>query len=116
MPGGDVVRLVRILFDVEEAARRALGRHWQARTPAERGEFVQLFTDLLERSYIGKIETYSGGERIQYLGESVEGNQATVRTRAQWESQRESFIKEVRSRPFVVVLVDSGYFTADELK
>jgi predicted nucleotidyltransferase len=30
--------------------------------------------------------------------------QATVRTRVQWDSQRESFIKQVRSRPFVVVL------------
>lgn len=30
--------------------------------------------------------------------------QATVRTRQQWEAQSESFIKELRSRPFVVVL------------
>jgi predicted nucleotidyltransferase len=31
--------------------------------------------------------------------------QATVRTRLQWRSDRESFIREVRSRPIVVVLV-----------
>jgi hypothetical protein len=31
--------------------------------------------------------------------------QATVRTRAQWETQKESFIKEVRSRPLVLVLL-----------
>jgi predicted nucleotidyltransferase len=31
--------------------------------------------------------------------------QATVRSRAQWEAQREGFITEVRSRPLVVVLV-----------
>lgn len=31
--------------------------------------------------------------------------QATVRTRAQWEVESESFIKEVRSRPLVLVLV-----------
>jgi phospholipid transport system substrate-binding protein len=69
------------IFDFQELSRRALARHWQARTAQEREEFVRLFADLLERSYIGKIETYSGGERIQYLGESVEGDQATVRTR-----------------------------------
>jgi predicted nucleotidyltransferase len=40
--------------------------------------------------------------------------QATVRTRAQWESQRESFIKEIRSRPLVVVLVtDDGSLDPD---
>jgi phospholipid transport system substrate-binding protein len=69
------------IFDFRELSQRALARHWQARTPAERDEFVQLFADLLERSYVGKIELYSGGERIQYTAETVEGNHATVRTR-----------------------------------
>ena len=53
----------------------------RAADAAERDEFIQLFADLLERSYIGKIETYSGGERIQYAGETLDGEQATVRTR-----------------------------------
>jgi phospholipid transport system substrate-binding protein len=69
------------IFDFRELSQRALARHWQARTPAEREEFTRLFADLLERSYLGKIETYSGGESIQYTGESAEGDQATVRTR-----------------------------------
>jgi phospholipid transport system substrate-binding protein len=69
------------IFDFRELSQRTLARHWQGRTPAERDEFVRLFADLLERSYIGKIETYSGSERIQYLAESVEGDQATVRTK-----------------------------------
>jgi phospholipid transport system substrate-binding protein len=69
------------IFDFRELSQRALARHWQARTPAERDEFVQLFADLLERSYVGKIELYSGGERIQYNAETIEGDQATVRTR-----------------------------------
>lgn len=73
--------LAHEIFDFRELAQRALARHWQARTPAERDEFVRLFADLLERSYIGKIETYSGGDRIQYLSETAEGGQATVRTR-----------------------------------
>src|SRR5215475_11569313 len=60
------------LFDFRELSQRTLGRHWQGRTPAERDEFVQLFTDLLERTYIGKIETYSRGDRIQYVGESLD--------------------------------------------
>ena len=67
-------------FDFRETAQRSLARHWQGRTPAEREEFVRLFADLLERSYIGKIELY-GGERIQYLGDTIDGAQAAVRTR-----------------------------------
>jgi phospholipid transport system substrate-binding protein len=68
------------IFDWQETARRSLARHWQARTEGERGEFVKLFGDLLERSYISKIELY-GGEKITYVGESVDGDQAAVRTK-----------------------------------
>ena len=77
------------IFDFRELSQRALARHWQARTPTERDEFVHLFADLLERSYIGKIETYSGGDRIQYLSETAEGSQATVRTRIVTKTETE---------------------------
>lgn len=74
-------RIALEIFDFRELSQRALARHWQGRTPAERDEFVELFADLLERSYVGKIETYSGGDRIDYVAETVENGQATVRTR-----------------------------------
>jgi phospholipid transport system substrate-binding protein len=67
-------------FDVTETARRVLARHWQARTPAEREEFTRLFADLLEHTYIARLDEY-GGERIRYVGESVDGELATVRAR-----------------------------------
>jgi phospholipid transport system substrate-binding protein len=77
-------RLIRAaageIFDFAEISRRSLAVHWQARTPAERHEFVALFGDLLEQSYISKIEAYSG-EKIVYVGETVDGTQAVVRTR-----------------------------------
>jgi phospholipid transport system substrate-binding protein len=75
-----VRRIAEDIFDFAETAKRSLGRHWQTRNPAERKEFVDLFANLLERSYLSKIELYSG-ERIAYLGDTVEGDQATVRTR-----------------------------------
>jgi len=68
------------MFDFDEVARRALSVHWAARTPAERTEFVGLFTDLLERAYIGKIESYAG-EKIVYPAEKVDGDFAIVRSR-----------------------------------
>ena len=73
------VRKVAIeIFDVSETARRALGRHWQARTPREREEFSRLFAELLESTYIAKIDLY-GGEQLKYVGESIDGDFATVR-------------------------------------
>ena len=73
-------RIANEIFDFTETTRRSLGPHWQARTPQEREEITRLFADLLERSYIGKIEMYSG-EKIQYAGDTIERDQATVRTR-----------------------------------
>ena len=68
------------LFDFTETAKRALGRHWPELSDVQQREFVSLFTDLLERSYIGRLEQY-GGERIVYAGDSIEGDTATVRTK-----------------------------------
>src|SRR3989442_7294731 len=75
-----VRRIANEIFDFTETTRRSLGTHWQVRTPQERDEVTRLFADLLERSYIGRIETYSG-ERIQFLGDTIDGDQTTVRSR-----------------------------------
>jgi phospholipid transport system substrate-binding protein len=60
-------------FGFEEMSRRALGQHWRKRTPEEQREFVALFSDLLERSYIDKIESYGGGKKdIRYTKETID--------------------------------------------
>jgi phospholipid transport system substrate-binding protein len=69
-----------VVFDFTETAKRALGRHWQGLSEQDRQEFTALFTDLIERAYISKIERYSG-EKIAYTGEAVDSGLATVRTR-----------------------------------
>jgi phospholipid transport system substrate-binding protein len=67
-------------FDWEEMARRSLARHWAQRTSEEKKEFVHLFADLLERTYMDKIEGYSG-EKVQYEGDTIEGDYAVVRVK-----------------------------------
>jgi len=75
------VRKIAIdIFDVQETARRALGPHWQQRSPEERAEFVQLFADLLERTYINKIDLF-GGERLKFTEEKLDGDHAIVRAK-----------------------------------
>jgi len=75
-----VRKIANEIFDFGEIARRSLGRYWQPLSEAQRSEFVGLFGDLLERSYISKIELY-GGEKIIYNGERVDGDLATVSTK-----------------------------------
>ncbi|MGA2517626.1 MAG: ABC transporter substrate-binding protein [Thermodesulfobacteriota bacterium] len=67
-------------FDWDEMARRSLAIHWAKRTVEERKEFVRLFADLVERTYMKKVEDYSG-EKVLYEGETKEGDYASVRVK-----------------------------------
>ncbi len=67
-------------FDWQEMARRSLATHWASRTPEERKEFVRLFGDLLEQTYMKQVEGYSG-EKVLYEGEAKDGDYATVRVK-----------------------------------
>jgi phospholipid transport system substrate-binding protein len=84
--GDDAQRRVELrevgeaLFDFHEMGRRALGQHWAGRTPQEQEEFVRLFTDLLERSYLLAIGSRGAGT-VTFQDESVEGSSARVRSR-----------------------------------
>lgn len=66
------------VFDFEAMAKSCLGPRWHDRTPEERRRFVALFRQLLEKSYLGKIELYHG-ETIRYGKESVDEPYAEVR-------------------------------------
>jgi len=83
----EIRRIAGDLFDFDEMSRRALSRHWAGRTAAEQTEFVRLFTDLLERGYLGRIQSYAG-ENIVYLGEGIDGPFATVKSRIMTPTRR----------------------------
>ena len=46
-------------FDFAEMARRSLGNHWPRRNAQEQQEFVKVFSELVENSYMTSIESYS---------------------------------------------------------
>jgi phospholipid transport system substrate-binding protein len=75
-------------FDWREMARRSLAKHWQQRTDAEIKEFVPLFTDLLEKTYMKRIENYSG-DKVSYDGEKVKGQYSLVKVRIATSKQTE---------------------------
>jgi phospholipid transport system substrate-binding protein len=67
-------------FDFDEMAKRSLGAQWQKRSPAEQQEFVRVFTELLETTYLSKLEEYAG-EKIQFLNERQDKDSAEVKTK-----------------------------------
>jgi len=66
-------------FDFNEMSKRALATQWAKRTPQEKKEFVEMFTNLLEKSYMDRIEAYTD-EEIEYNGESIDNDYAVVKT------------------------------------
>jgi ABC-type transporter MlaC component len=68
------------MFDWPEMAKRTLGKYWGERTEAERTEFIRLFSELFQRTYLSRIQL-ADRERFEYLGDSVDGDRAVVRTR-----------------------------------
>jgi phospholipid transport system substrate-binding protein len=74
-----VSKLVRARFDFATMSQYTLGKHWKSASPEEQKEFIRIFSDLLEETYIGRIDAYSN-ETVKYGAESIEGDRAEVKT------------------------------------
>lgn len=67
-------------FAWDDSARACLGRHWAKRTPAEKAEFVKLFSEFLKDTYSDKVATYYGDlDKIDYQGEKIQDDYASVK-------------------------------------
>ena len=68
------------IFDFGDMAKRALGTHWNQRTSVERGEFVRLFTELVQRAYVAKVDLNAAAATMTFRGETVDDDYAVVLT------------------------------------
>src|SRR5499426_3967321 len=73
-------QLVFARFDFSEMTKRSLGPHWKSLDPAEQREFVDAFTHRLLVAY-GKTVRATGDEKIQFMREVQNGDEASVETK-----------------------------------
>ncbi len=71
--------LINPKFNFAEMAKRSLGPNWNEISSAERGEFTEVFSELLARTYLSKIETVKAG-MVSVESENVEATRAVVKT------------------------------------
>jgi phospholipid transport system substrate-binding protein len=75
----------RALVNYEELAKRALGKHWDARTDAEKKSFIDLLERLVELNYANRFQAKSKTIKytVAYSGEKVREStgQAIVKTK-----------------------------------
>ncbi|NOY54285.1 MAG: ABC transporter substrate-binding protein [Deltaproteobacteria bacterium] len=72
-------KVIRKRFDFHSMSQRTLAMNWRKATPGQQEQFVKLFTELLEATYIGRIETYHN-ERVVYDKERIRKKKAIVET------------------------------------
>ena len=73
---------IRQAFDFEIMGKLALARNWKKFTPQQRKEFTNLFAELLESTYVDKIQGGYEEEKVLYLGQKmVSDSKARVTTK-----------------------------------
>ncbi len=74
-----MIGVVRERFDFREMSKRVLGRHWRSLSGADQEQFEELFTQLLQYAYVGKIDEYSG-QKVKFTQQRIRGDRAEVQT------------------------------------
>jgi phospholipid transport system substrate-binding protein len=68
------------ILDIPAVGQRTLGKHWQARPPAEQQEFVALLEQLFTKVAYPKSAEFFHGLEINFAKENITGQRATVKT------------------------------------
>ena len=69
-------------FDIQSMSQSILATNWKSATPEERRQFVDYLSQYIESTYRSKIEAYTN-QKVQYLGETINGDRAVVVTAIQ---------------------------------
>ena len=67
-------------LNMSSMAQRTLGDYWNGATAEQRQHFSDLFVQILEGTYLNRINDYSGGS-VQYLKQRVKDNKAIIDTK-----------------------------------
>ena len=75
----EISKIINKRFDFRAMSQRTLATNWKKTSDEEKKQFTALFSQLIESSYVGKIEAYTN-EKVEYPGEKVKGKKAVVET------------------------------------
>ena len=66
-------------FDFRAMSQRTLATNWRKASKEEQQQFVELFSQLIQNTYIGRVEAYTN-EEVKYPGEKITKDRAVVDT------------------------------------
>ncbi len=82
-----LVQIGESLFDFNEVTRRSVGRYWRGFTKAQRHEFRDLFSQLLQGIYMDKIQSYHGEAVVFDKEIQLSPTKAKVDTHVVWNGK-----------------------------
>lgn len=71
--------LLEKFLDTDTMGRRALDKHWKEFSAGQQTEFLKLFRELFQRTYVQKLLLFDRPD-FKYIGEVVEGGHVRVDT------------------------------------
>lgn len=71
--------IIEPYFDFKEMAKRSLGANWNTITPTEQDEFVSVFSELLARTYLSRIDNVTT-QLVSFEKEEINHPKAEVKT------------------------------------
>lgn len=99
--------LLSKFLDTDTMGRAALGKNWDKFTPAQQKEFLTLFRQLFQRTYVQKLLLFERPD-FEYVGESVDGTTARADTKI--VTSRDEFAVVYRLR------ADGGRWLATDIQ
>jgi phospholipid transport system substrate-binding protein len=88
--------LFRVFLDTDTMGRAALGKHWASFTPQQQKEFLVLFRQLFQRTYVQELLLFDNPNFV-YVGEARKDTEAIVSTKI--VTPRDDFNVVYRLRP-----------------
>ncbi len=83
----NILDVMKQRFDFEEMSKRSLGAEWLKITPDQQAEFVKVFSDLLARTYINKVDELRRN-MVTMKEQKLEGNKALVKTIVEYKKDK----------------------------
>ena len=77
---------VDTVFDWQAFSQRAMGRHWRKLSKEEKEEFITLFGQLIERTYMDKTRQYSG-QQMKFIDEETDEKYGVVNAEVEMKNE-----------------------------
>ena len=79
-------KIMQQTYDFKEFSRKVLASHWYKFSPAQRSEFVRVFSEFLGKFYLEKLQDRYSGQKVHFLKQQmISDSRALVEIEVTWK-------------------------------